>query len=238
MYKDDDEQKALAMIKKTTDQERVGELTTIAIEEFKKEYDEEIQDTTPPQFIEHSLDGQAGQELTFARDGSAYQLKVIGQENESGNIIFQYKINNGQTQTTTEQVGDNNRATLETVVQGYTTNGDFEGVKSEVTLSDGSNQAQNDKFFPLSFTERKARDYMLEVLNTVGASGVGENATININDIWYDGIDVGAAFDRGDPCKNFVVSIEYESHEDFINKSDLPENKISRTRINSLSNRL
>jgi uncharacterized repeat protein (TIGR02543 family) len=188
----------------------------------------EVVDNTAPVVVEHSLDGEDGDELSESRN-SSYILEIIAMDNQSETLELEFAVNDGKVfEMTLKKYGGKFPFSAQIPDTNFTTVGYFEGVISQATLTNLNGNATCDKrFFKKSFTEAKAREYMLEVLNNVDADGVVEDLNVNLNDVEYENIDVAAAFLRGGVAKNFLLGIEYNSLQDFINNSNMPENLIS-----------
>ena len=131
-----------------------------------------VVDNTAPVVVEHSLDDEAGQELTQSRDMN-YDFRVVGMDNMSNTLALELRINDGNKYETTLNKGNDGKFDFNADIPHtvYTTQGDYEGVKSNLKLTDESgNYTTDNRFWKKSLSEVKARQTAKDAMQEVNKS--------------------------------------------------------------------
>jgi hypothetical protein len=143
-----------------------------------------IVDNVNPVVVEHSLDDEQGQELTQSRDMN-YDFRVVGMDNMSNTLDLELRINDGNKYETTLNKGNDGKFDFNADIPHttYTTQGDFEGVKSNLKLTDESgNYTTDNRFWKKSLSEAKARQTAKDAMQEVNKSNFYESGGFHTED--------------------------------------------------------
>jgi hypothetical protein len=184
-----------------------------------------IVDIVDPVVVEHSLDDEAGQELTQSRDMN-YDFKVVGMDNMSGTLELELKVNNGGTYRTTLNKYDGKfEFNTQIAKSNFTTLGNYEGVKSQVKLTDiAQNSTTDERVWKKSLSEAKAREVMREAYEEDIAEFIYEDIPAVINGTEYIS-DIRGQF-RGNSGSAYNLLSENNTLSDKIDTSQIPNNKL------------